>query len=174
MNDLQLFLVERKTKLLGMEKRAPKGTQQAILGQLQSFDAILAYLASKQTEDDMTKLQLSLDNQIVLGSEIKPRHRLQDVTDALIAKAEWLDAKLKEVVKTHPKEDMIGVPLNDLPLGMKNKNISTKIYTLLEEGTLPPEILPSTRTIMDEETGVKKETVFLTRSLKPRYVKRGK
>jgi hypothetical protein len=154
MTPLQTFLIDRKKWLLDLERRAPRGAQGAILGQLQMSDAILQFLSTQQTEDDMAKLKLTLDKQATPIDDIKPRNENEELTEALIELADQLKPGTK-------------FPLNNIPPEMKIKSISTKIYQLRKMKKIPFSILPKTRTIKerDEKTGqVKsKEVIYMVR-----------
>lgn len=174
MSPLQQYLYGRKLELLEKEKRATGTAQLAMTMQLQVIEGILNFLASKQTEEDMAKLKLTLEKQATPLNDIKPRQENQELTDALIdlsteLKRAWeLEVKAAEKEKRQPEE--LKFPLNALPEDIKPKSVSSKIYGLRKIRKLPEFIVPKTRTIRSEEqakhVGVKwdgkpKEVVFM-------------
>lgn len=147
---LQEFLWNRKADLLVKEKMAIGVAQYAISAQIQVIDAMFQFLATDQTEDDMAKLQLTLDKQATPVDDIKPRQDNQELTEGLIELAERLEKEWEDEVKRAKKEGRqptdIKYPLNNLPDDIKPKSVSTKIYALRTDKKLPENILPAMRT----------------------------
>lgn len=128
---LKEFLIERKFKMLEYERRATKSAKLSINAQLQVFDVILAFLSSNQTEEDMAKLQLTLDKQARPLEELKPRQENADLTEALL--------ELAETLKPNSYKQL------NLPADMKMRSVTAKIYALRKAGKLPDNIKPLTR-----------------------------
>lgn len=185
MSPLQEFLWNRKTELLEKERRATGIAQLAVTMQLQVIDAMFQFLASQQTEDDMTKLQLTLAKQATPVDDIKPRQDNQELTEGLIELAERLEQEWQSEVKRAKKAGElpkdIKYPLDNLPGNIKPKSVSTKIYALRTQKKLPENILPAMRTITvkqkDPKTGqeieVEKEQVYMKWVKNPPPVKAG-
>ncbi len=157
---LQNFLIERKLKLLDMEKRATGSAASAVLAQIQMADAVLMFLATQQTEEDMTKLRLTLDRQATPVDDIKPRQDTEELAESLIELATELE---KEVIR---KKETLKYPLNNLPANTKLKSVTSKIYGLKKAGKLPASIFPTTRTIKDKETGQVREVLYMRCDIK--------
>ena len=178
---LQEFLIARKLELLDKEKRATGIAQVAMLAQIQMAEAVLGFLASQQTEEDMAKLQLTLAKQATPVDDIKPRQDNQELTESLIELAERLEEDWQNEVKRakrageQPKD--IKYPLDNLPEDIKPKSVSTKIYALRTDKKLPENILPAMRTIKetklvtDEKTGLKKEVEVAREQVYMKWVK---
>lgn len=158
---LQQFLIARKLELLAKEKRAMGAAQLAMAAQIQMTDAILIFLASQQTEEDMTKLRLTLDKQATPVDDIKPRQETEELAEALIELSFELEQQVKEKKFLPHEKKELKYPLNNLPPGTKPKSVTSKIYGLKKAGRLPANIFPTTRTEKDRETGKAKEVVYL-------------
>lgn len=159
---LQEFLIARKLELLNKEKRATGIAQTAMLAQIQMTEAILGFLATQQTEEDMAKLQLTLDTQATPVDDIKPRQDNQELTEGLIELAEKLEKdwelEVKRAKKAGEQPKDIKYPLNNLPDDIKPKSVSTKIYALRSQKKLPENILPAMRTIKEKQMVKNKTT----------------
>lgn len=165
MSPLQQFLWTRKKDLLDKERRAIGTAQLAMTMQIQVIDAMFHFLASQQTEDDMAKLQLTLDRQATPVDDIKPRQDNSELTEGLIELAERLEQEWQDEVKRAKKEGRapkdIKYPLNNLPADIKPKSVSTKIYALRVDKKVPENILPAMRTIKEivKENGQEREVL---------------
>ncbi len=175
MSPLQEFLWKRKTELLDKEKRAIGIAQLAVTMQLQVIDAMFQFLASQQTEDDMAKLQLTLEKQATPVDDIKPRQDNQELTEGLIELADRLEKEWENEVKRAkragetPKD--IKYPLNNLPDEIKPRSVSTKIYALRSQKKLPENILPAMRTISTEEQAKKLNLAWPGKPFEVTYMK---
>lgn len=155
MSPLQQFIFKLKMETLDKEKRATGYARDIMTMQVGVCDAFLRFLASQQTEDDMGKLQLTLESQAMPVDQIKPRQENAELTEALIE----LSGKLKEAwekeaekarkEKRHPED--VQFPLNNLPAEIKPHSVATKIYDLRKKIKVPANMLPATRTIHNEE-----------------------
>jgi predicted HTH transcriptional regulator len=130
--ELKELLIEQKQQALEREARSTGRVKDIMTAQIQVFDIVLMFLHTKQTEEDMTKLKLTLDAQATPIEELAPRrpndHRLTDAIFDLVK-------KLKPGTK---------FPLNNLG-DIKAKTISSKIYSLRKKGHLPDNIGPIKR-----------------------------
>lgn len=148
---LKQFLIEQKLKDLELEKRATGTTKDIVAAQIRVYDAILIFLSSQQTEEDMGKLQLTLQKKPIPLKTLKPRQDNEELTEALIEAAQIL---------TEPES---AIPLDNLPPDVKLKSVSTKIYGLRVAGKLPAYIKPTQRgkdlwlTRLSEEDARKEE-----------------
>jgi hypothetical protein len=142
---LQTAMIDRKTDLLHRERLANGRAKDAITGQLQALDALLIFIASKHTEEDMTKLKLTLEKQAIPVAEIQPRQENKELTEALIDLAKTLQEEAQK-----KKEDIM-YPLNALPPDIKPKSVTAKIWALRSASRVPENVLPSMRTIRSEE-----------------------
>lgn len=145
---LKEFLIERKQTLLALERRATRQAKTALTAQLQVIDVIFVFLSTKQSEDDMMKLRLTLDKQASSVEDIKPRQENAELTDALMELAKELEPGKK-------------FALNNLPDGTKPRSVSAKVYALRANGKLPKSIYPATRT--EKLNGKSQTVVYLVR-----------
>lgn len=175
MSPLQQFLYARKIDLLEKEKRATGTAQLAMTMQLQVIDAMFQFLATQQTEDDMGKLQLTLDKQATPVDDIKPRQDNQELTEGLIELAERLQQEwqneLKRAKKAGEQPKDIKYPLNNLPDEIKPKSVTTKIYALRTQKKLPENILPAMRRINTKEQAEKLSLAWPGKPFEVTYMK---
>lgn len=127
---LQAFLLERKWKLLEMEKRATRSAKAAILGQIQAFESILIFLTTLQEASDMDALKLSLDKQAKPLADLAPRQHSSELTQALLDLADTLKPGTYKQINTQE---------------VKPKSIVSKVYALRKTGRLPEAVVPVTR-----------------------------
>lgn len=120
----------------------------------------------------MTKLRLTLDKQATSIDDIKPRADTEGLTDALVELAKELEKQLHDAVKKDPKLKAVKYELNNLPSDIKVKSVSTKIYQLRHINRLPLNVLPSIRTVKNEETGEKSERIYLKYYREPQKQKK--
>jgi hypothetical protein len=146
---LKEFLIQRKLELLEREKWASGVAQDGVTFQIQVFDIILMFMASKQAEEDMEKLKQRLDDQIIKLRDIQPRQENQELTEELIRVANTLQKAWNEEVRAAQREkrapEDLAKPMEDLPKDPVPKSVSTKIYALRQEKKLPPNCIPKIR-----------------------------
>lgn len=147
---LKEFLIEEKQKWLQMEKGSTGIVREVMSAQIRMADAILIFLASKQTEEDMGKLRLTLAAKPLPLADLKPRQHDEALTEELIELAKSLEPGQR-------------FPLDNLPEDVEVSTIVGKLYALRSSGKIPENVYPAKRTVKDAVTGKKKETVDITR-----------
>lgn len=130
--NLQEFIINRKQELLQKERVGTGKVKDVILGQIQALESILIFLSSKQTEEDMAKLEIMLEDQTMVIEDIQALRRRGT-------------GELTELLKAFSKkiESGTGKPLK-LPPTIKPTVVVAKIHYLRKQGILPENIFPST------------------------------
>ncbi len=128
--ELKDFLIERKGKLLVSEAIAKGKAKTALTSQLQVIDSILIFLSTKQTEDDMAKLKLSMDSAAISLDDLKPRARESKVIEAILEFVENLQPGQAKPI--------------DAP-GISKRTVLSTVYALKKQGRLPENIIPISR-----------------------------
>lgn len=146
--ELKDFLIEEKQKWLQMEKGSTGLVREIMAANIRFADAILIFLASKQTEEDMAKLKLTLQTKPLPLSDLKPRHDDMGLEEEIIRVAEILTPNTR-------------LPMDNLPPEIPVSKVVGKVYAMRKAGKLPETIWPAKRTKMVD--GKKVETVDITR-----------
>ncbi len=126
---LKALLIDLKTKALDNERRSTGFTKAVMTAQIQALDAILIFLNSNMTEENMTALKLTLDTTPVPIKQLKrDSGQNPELSEALVQIAE----KVPEGT---------AVPLNNLG-DLKMTSVASKMWALRERGVLPEKIVP--------------------------------
>lgn len=146
---LKEFLIEQKQEWLQMEQRSTGVLKEIFAAQIRAYDAILIFLASQQTEEDMAKLKFSSQTKPLPLKDLKPRHDDMGLEEEIIRVAELL---------TDPNTRL---PMDELPAEIPPQKVVGKVYAMRKAGKIPDFIFPAKRTEM--VNGKKVETVDITR-----------